>query len=76
MGSVEDKEKTVEPKVADAYSAGAGYASCEQVCPLCGGPVYRIRRQFEDRLVSIFTKVHRYACRSMRCGWEGRLRVK
>lgn len=46
------------------------------VCPRCGSDVYRIPRRFADRLVSIFMTVHRYACNSSGCDWEGCLRVK
>lgn len=51
-------------------------SSSEPVCPLCGGPVRRIRRRFEDRFVSLFVKMYRYSCNSRVCGWEGCLRAK
>jgi uncharacterized protein with PIN domain len=45
-------------------------------CPLCNGAIKRIPRRFIDRLLSMFSPVHRYRCRSMRCGWEGNLPEK
>lgn len=56
--------------------AGESQSPSEPVCPLCGGPVRRIRRRFEDRLVSLFVKMYRYSCNSRACGWEGCLREK
>jgi len=38
------------------------------------GSTNRIPRRLVDRLLSIFTPVCRYRCRSMICGWEGNLR--
>jgi hypothetical protein len=76
MVIVDDKQQLDQPKVADGLLRGLSYSSRDQVCPLCGGPVRRIRRRFEDRLVSLFVKMYRYSCNSRACGWEGCLRVK
>lgn len=76
MGIVEDKVELAQSKDVDGYHAGMGHGVRAYVCPRCGGSVYRIPRRFADRLVSIFMKVHRYACSSMGCGWEGCQRVK
>jgi hypothetical protein len=45
-------------------------------CPRCKGPVYRIRRRFADRVLSLFVPVRRYRCSSWACGWTGTLRLK
>jgi len=45
-------------------------------CPLCHGSLNRIPRRFIDLVFSLFTPVQRYRCRSLRCDWEGNLRVK
>lgn len=45
-------------------------------CPLCHGTLNRIPRRFVDLMLSQFAPVHRYHCRSMKCDWEGNLRVK
>jgi len=53
--------------------------ACEEirgsVCPLCHGPVERVRRRFIDRLISFVTPIQRYRCRSKGwgCDWEGNL---
>ncbi len=41
------------------------------VCPLCGGAVERVHRQFGDRVFGIFRAVHRYHCTDAACNWEG-----
>ena len=46
----------------------------ERVCPMCAGPVIRIRRRATDRLLSLFVLVHRYRCIGFSCGWEGTVR--
>jgi len=48
------------------------------LCPSCGGPVYRVRRRFLDRLISIIVPVRRFRCYSIGtgCQWEGNIRVK
>ena len=43
-------------------------------CPSCGGQTQRVQRHFIDRLLSLFVPLVRYRCRSIRCGWEGRLK--
>jgi hypothetical protein len=43
-------------------------------CPLCGGPLERVPRQWLDRLLSLFSPRRRYRCRTWRCNWEGTLR--
>lgn len=45
-------------------------------CPLCHGTMNRIPRRAIDLLLSLFMPVQRYRCRSMRCDWEGNLRMK
>ena len=42
-----------------------------RACPICNGPVYRIRRRFVDRLISRIRLMHRYRCEAMGCDWEG-----
>ncbi|WP_184201580.1 hypothetical protein [Chitinimonas taiwanensis] len=50
-------------------------APTPQPCPRCQGDTFRIPRNLLDRLISRFVLVHRYRCHSLRCGWEGRVRV-
>jgi hypothetical protein len=45
-------------------------------CPLCHSSINRIPRRFVDLVLSLFTPVQRYRCRSFSCDWEGNLRVK
>jgi len=40
-------------------------------CPQCGAKVWRVHRQFSDRVASLFRNVHRYRCRDVDCAWEG-----
>lgn len=54
----------------------SGYAARGPTCPCCRGGVLRIRRRWVDLLVSFFTPIRRFRCRSTECGWEGNLRVK
>ena len=54
----------------------ASVASEGKHCPHCNGPIKRIPRRFIDRLLSMFSSIHRYRCRSMQCGWEGNLPEK
>ena len=53
------------------------HVSRTYACPICSGPVERVRRRFIDRLVSLITPVHRYRCQAKGwgCGWEGNLRL-
>ena len=39
-------------------------------CPMCGGVLVRARRRFIDRLLSVFTPVHRFRCINFGCGHE------
>jgi len=55
---------------------GQSVASYGQPCPVCNASTHRISRRFIDRLLSIFMPVRRYRCQSMKCTWEGNLRVK
>jgi hypothetical protein len=55
---------------------GHSVASYGQPCPVCNASTNRIPRRFIDLLQSIFTPVRRYRCRSLKCTWEGNLRVK
>jgi hypothetical protein len=55
---------------------GRNLASYGRPCPVCNGSTYRIPRRLVDLLVSIFTPVHRFRCRSMSCSWEGNIREK
>ena len=63
---------------ADRGGAASADAHPTPVCPRCNGPVYRVRRRFVDRLISLVVPVRRYHCHSMdpMCDWEGNLRVK
>jgi len=45
------------------------------VCPVCGGPLHRIRRTPLDYVIDRFVPVRRYRCKDPACGWTG-LRVK
>jgi hypothetical protein len=45
-------------------------------CPKCQGAIYRIKRHFFDRIISLFVRAHRYRCRSNECGWEGLMRAQ
>jgi hypothetical protein len=60
----------------DASGFGLSVASYGQPCPVCNASTNRIPRRFIDLLRSIFTPVRRYRCRSLKCTWEGNLRVK
>lgn len=42
-------------------------------CPLCGGPVRRVRRRLLDRLPALLQRTRRYRCRNVDCRWEGTL---
>jgi hypothetical protein len=44
-------------------------------CPLCKGPLIRVRRRFVDRLMSLVRPVSRYRC-SIGCDWEGNLSAR
>lgn len=44
-------------------------------CPVCGGRLRRIHRNFFDRTINLLLPVSRHKCRDSQCGWEG-LRVK
>ncbi len=45
-----------------------------QTCPICEGPLYRVRRRAIDKFISLFYEVRRYRCLSPVCVWEGNLR--
>lgn len=45
-------------------------------CPLCHGSMNRIPRRFIDLVLSLFTPVQRYRCRSLKCDWVGNLSVR
>lgn len=53
---------------------GSDEAKRKMSCPRCGGSIYRIRRRFVDRVISLFTAVRRYRCTDCDCRWEGNLR--
>lgn len=57
----------------DGYRSLASYG---RPCPVCNGSTDRIPRRLVDLLVSIFTPVHRFRCRSVSCIWEGNIREK
>ncbi|GAB4293442.1 MAG: hypothetical protein Fur0025_29740 [Oscillatoriaceae cyanobacterium] len=44
-------------------------------CPVCGGRLRRVHRNFFDRAINLLLPVSRHKCRDSKCGWEG-LRVK
>jgi len=50
--------------------------SYKYTCPVCNGPVYRVRRRFIDKLLCLFIHVRRYKCFSPFCAWEGTLLTK
>jgi len=56
-----------EPAMNGTSGFGPGVASYSQPCLVCNASTYRIRRRFIDLLVSVFTPVHRYRCRSLKC---------
>jgi hypothetical protein len=56
--------------------AGGGIASYGRPCPVCNGSTNRVHRRLIDLVLSIFTPLRRYRCRSMSCTWEGNLREK
>ncbi len=45
-----------------------------QTCPICEGPLYRVRRRAVDKFISLFFEVRRFRCLSPLCEWEGNLR--
>jgi hypothetical protein len=73
FGRVFDGDEAV---MKNASSFGHSVASYGQPCPVCNASTHRIPRRFIDWLRSIFTPVRRYRCQSMKCTWEGNLRVK
>jgi len=64
------------PAMSGTSGFGHSVASYGQPCPVCNASTHRIPRRFIDWLLSIFTPVRRYRCQSMKCTWEGNLRVK
>jgi hypothetical protein len=73
FGRVSDGDR---PSMNGTSGFGHSVASFGQPCPVCNAPTHRISRRFIDRLLSIFMPVRRYRCQSMKCTWEGNLRVK
>jgi len=73
FGRVFDGDESV---MKSASGFGLSVASYGQPCPVCNASTHRIPRRFIDRLLSIFMPVRRYRCQSMKCTWEGNLRVK
>jgi len=45
-----------------------------KTCPVCNGPVYRVRRRFIDRLIGLLIPLRRYRCSEPHCRREGNLR--
>ncbi len=45
-------------------------------CPRCAGYTVRIRRRYSDRIISLFSPVHRYQCQDYNCKWQGKVSVK
>lgn len=43
------------------------------VCPACGEPVFRIRREVRHRIVSALWPSKRYECHNPACRWSGLL---
>lgn len=73
LGGVYDGDgKTMK----SASDFGLSVASYGRPCPVCNASTNRIPRRVIDLLQSIFTPVRRYRCRSLKCTWEGNLRVK
>jgi hypothetical protein len=90
-GDIDDVLQTIDPAASFASGRalagdesamkgtsgfGQSVASYGQPCPVCNASTHRISRRFIDRLLSIFMPVRRYRCQSMKCTWEGNLRVK
>jgi hypothetical protein len=73
FGRVFDGDEAV---MKSASGFGLSVASYGQPCPVCNASTHRIPRRFIDLLRSIFMPVRRYRCQSMKCTWEGNLRVK
>jgi len=73
FGRVSDGKR---PAMSGTSGFGHSVASYGQPCPVCNAHTHRIPRRFIDRLLSIFTPLRRYRCQSMKCTWEGNLRVK
>lgn len=48
-------------------------AEAHVACPCCQRKMIRIWRRPSDRLLSIFTPLHRYRCDSHDCRWEGNI---
>lgn len=77
-GATKTRNETMNAadSVDKAHPDYADYSDQKCVCPRCNGKVYRISRRAVDLLLSMFTSLSRYRCRSMECGWEGNLRSK
>lgn len=71
-------QSSLRPEVSmpGGPGTGGGIASYGRPCPVCNGSTNRIPRRLIDLILSIFTPVRRYRCRSMSCTWEGNLREK
>lgn len=60
---------------ADRSAYAASSQTGRLLCPHCLGSLSRVRRDLLDRLISVFVPVRRYRCPTMRCEWEGLLRI-
>jgi len=58
----------------EVAAEGNGHQPSRHVCPICGGPVYKVHRSARDRMVSMFYPVGRFHCRVEGCRWQGLLR--
>ena len=73
-GAVCGKVKVMSPR--GTVTGPADYVGLSvRNCPKCGGPLFRVRRSFLDRVISLFSTKHRYRCRGFSCQWEGRLAI-
>ena len=67
---------TFQPRKAN-YSSRSGTNLKDGLrCPRCGGVVVRVPRHAFDRLISLFSRRHRFRCTALGCEWEGSLRAK
>jgi hypothetical protein len=90
-GYIDEISQTSDPAISFAFERvsdgdgqamkgasdfGLSVASYGQPCPVCNASTNRIPRRFVDLLLSVISPVRRYRCRSLKCTWEGNLRVK
>ena len=47
----------------------------DNICLICGSPMYRYKRNLFDRTINLFVEVKRYRCSDYNCGFTTLKRV-